>query len=129
MSNLIEGSPNELQLLALGGFNSIGGSAASVRLDGVSVLFDCGINAGFAGDAIPSGIDSQRPDIIVISHAHIDHVGALPVIARNNPNAFIISSLPTKELARLMLNDAMRLSAERSRPIYSESEINSAIDR
>ena len=48
-------------------------------------------------------IEDYSLDIILLTHCHLDHLGALPVIAERNPNAHILTSLPSKLLAPRML--------------------------
>ncbi len=120
-------SSKPLRLSALGGFSKIGGSSALVQLDGVSILLDCGINSGITQNPVPPALRRAKPDLVLLSHAHIDHVGALPLVSRNCPGVPIYATTPTKKLAEIMLRDCMKLSSMRGPPIYSDVEIETTV--
>jgi Cft2 family RNA processing exonuclease len=117
-----------IRLHAIGGFSRIGGSSALIQMDNVSILLDCGINSGLARDPVPSFLHKVKPDLVLVSHAHIDHVGALPIVVRNNPGIPVFASAPTKMLAEIMLRDCMKLSSAYGPAIYSDPEIDKAIE-
>ena len=119
---------NIIRLSAIGGFSRIGGSSALVQMDGVKILFDCGISSGLARDPVPPLLAGIKPDIVLVSHAHIDHVGALPIVVRNNPGVPVFTTSPTRKLAEIMLRDCMKLSSTFGPPIYSNQEIDKALD-
>lgn len=83
---------DDLLFVPLGGSNEIGMNLNLYTIDGKWLMVDCGI--GFAGDSIP-GVDIIVPDIsfimehkenllgLVITHAHEDHLGAVPYLWRD----------------------------------------------
>jgi Cft2 family RNA processing exonuclease len=109
---------------ALGGAEEIGGSAFLVQTDtGHSVLLDAGQRVkGEYGDpdAQPFHfrVPCDRLAAVLVSHAHIDHVGSLPTIvtsleAASDREVPVWMSAPTKRLAELMLHDSARIQRAR----------------
>lgn len=114
-------------LTALGGAQEVGASCiVATAPSGRSVLLDCGQRVrGVYGDDQIKNLYHFRVDqaqglsAIVVSHAHIDHVGSLPTLHpfqcnAQNEDIPIFMSEPTAELARIMLLDAAKVQ-ERQR--------------
>jgi len=70
-------------------------------------------------------------DAIVISHAHLDHIGALPIISKEYPNAKIFMNNMTKDLTRVLLYDSLKImnSREAEIPLYAEIDVMNMLDR
>ena len=103
LSNTVEAS-----VVALGGFGEVGRSCFLLITDESKVIFDCGINL-YSRDrinAVPRfdtlGIKMNDIDAIVISHAHLDHTGFLPVLFRYGYSGPIYCSDPTVPLMFLL---------------------------
>ena len=98
----------------LGGPSGIGASCVLVQAGEVRVVVDCGIRQG-RGDALPDlrtlqdALDGAAPDAVVLTHAHLDHSGALPVLARAFPGVPIVATRPTADLVRILLLDALKV--------------------
>jgi Cft2 family RNA processing exonuclease len=128
---------------ALGGADEIGGSAfVAVAPSGQAVLLDCGqrVRGVYGAVGAPTfhyGIpatDEAREGIaaIVLSHAHVDHVGSLPVLHRNQcarqgADIPIYASEPTAELARVMLLDSARVQNAAARDAARLGETDLAV--
>ena len=73
-----------LQITFLGGAEEVGASCALVEIDGLRLLVDCGQRLGAAaGESLPdfSQLEFGPPiSAVLITHAHADHIGALPVM-------------------------------------------------
>lgn len=93
----------------LGGGEEIGANAYLLQIDGLSFLLDAGLHPKKYGqESLPdySGISAEL-EAIFISHAHLDHVGSLPVISHRHPQAPIFSTIPTKDIALRMLHNTV----------------------
>jgi cleavage and polyadenylation specificity factor subunit 3 len=72
---------NKLEIIPLGGGNEVGRSCILLRFKGKNILLDCGIHPGFNGlNALPffDEIEPGEIDILLVTHFHLDHMGALP---------------------------------------------------
>jgi metallo-beta-lactamase family protein len=112
----------------LGGGGEIGASALlATSPSGESVLLDCGQRVkGTYGAPSPNNYHFDIPGgasiaAIVITHAHIDHIGSLPVLHRNRfreqgkKSLPVYMSEPTRDLGRIMLLDSAKLQNPRTR--------------
>jgi metallo-beta-lactamase family protein len=108
--------PIENSLTFWGAAGSVGGSLHLFEADGATVLLDCGLNQGRREDARERNAHFPfRPsklDAVVVSHAHIDHCGNLPSLARNGYDGPIFCTPPTRDLLKVMLEDSAKIQEE-----------------
>ena len=93
----------------LGGGQEIGANSYLLNFDGIPLLLDAGLHPKKYGlESLPEygGITGEL-EAIFISHAHLDHVGSLPVINRHQPQAPIFATIPTKDIALRMLHNTV----------------------
>lgn len=107
-----------MRYLSLGDTHEIAASCHHVEIGGSGVVLDAGMDPDKDGyDALPP-FELLRPrpvDHIVVTHAHHDHLGSLPVLAREVPHAQIHMSRPTAMLAEVLLPSSARLQKRRVR--------------
>lgn len=102
----------EVTLQSFGASRTVTGSRHFVRVDGRSLLLDCGLFQGPRRESFERNRNlPMRPDVVVLSHAHIDHSGAIPALVRGGFRGPIHATSPTRELCEAMLRDVARLSA------------------
>lgn len=123
-----------LNISFLGGAREVGASCILVKILEKNLLMDCGIRQGAAKDILPDFNTIQESggiDAIIISHAHMDHIGALPLISKEYPNARIYMNNMTKELMRVLLYDSLKImnSREAEIPLYAEKDVEAMLDR
>lgn len=101
-----------IKFLPLGGANNIGANCYYLRVNETGILLDCGV------DPVKKGIDSlpnfkllkdEPLDFVLISHAHQDHIGALPFLVQEFPHVKIFSTYQTKEIAEIVLHNAVNI--------------------
>lgn len=101
-----------------------------------AILVDCGLEQGsdFASEhnAAPFIYNPAEVDVLMVTHAHADHIGRIPKLIRDGFVGVIYSTQPTKELARLMFADAlkiMEMEAQRDQreALYSQVDIEAAL--
>lgn len=104
----------EVSLVMLGGFNEIGRSCILVTTNESNVLLDCGINS-FASDFLTfaprfdvTGLNIDDIDCVVLSHAHLDHTGFLPMLLKYGYKGPIYCSEPTIPLTYLLLKGCLQ---------------------
>lgn len=99
-----------MQLHFLGGAHEVGASCLYLNTNGSRFLIDAGIRMG-ARDPLPDLTAIDRLDAVLITHAHMDHIGALPLIHQAFPDAPVYATAPTFHLMRVLLADAIKLMA------------------
>src|SRR5690606_22817556 len=97
----------------LGAAGGVTGSCHLVRVGGRSLLLDCGLFQGRreeeAHNRDPFPFDAAALDAVVLSHAHIDHSGRLPILARRGFRGPVYATPASIDLARVLLRDAAHL--------------------
>ena len=100
----------------LGATGTVTGSKFLVRTGGSSVLVDCGLFQGLAPlrrrNWQPPAADLSIVDGVVLTHAHLDHCGYLPVLARGGWRGPVYATEGTAELAAIVLRDSAHLMEE-----------------
>jgi Cft2 family RNA processing exonuclease len=107
-----------MQLTFLGGADEVGASSTLITIGGKTILVDVGIrisprsNRGIQNDQLPDlhPISAAGgPDLILVTHAHTDHTGALPLVVEQYPHVPVLATRPTIELVRILQADAQRI--------------------
>jgi metallo-beta-lactamase family protein len=105
-----------MELTFLGGARTVTGSRHLVDTGRARVLVDCGMFQGGPDESmrnrIPLGFDPKTLDAVVLTHAHLDHCGLLPLLVREGFRGPILCTAATAELARLVLLDSAKLQEE-----------------
>src|SRR5690606_26636813 len=106
-----------MHLWFLGAAGTVTGSRYLIETDkGTRILIDCGLFQGLKQlrernwKALPVPLDSI--DAVLLTHAHLDHTGYLPVLVRDGLKAPIYGTAPTADLAHIMLPDSGHLQEE-----------------
>jgi Cft2 family RNA processing exonuclease len=120
-----------IKFLPLGGADDIGAGCFYLNISGTGILLDCGIHPRKEGpDSLPRFelLNDLPVDFILISHAHQDHIGALPFLIQRFPHVIIYSTVQTKEIAELTLHNAANILEHKSSGSglrnYSHEEID-----
>eukprot|EP00796_Vickermania_ingenoplastis_P007370 gene7370-5186_t len=117
--HLMEGesgaSMNEVEILPLGSGGEVGRSCVVLRFKGRSVMLDCGNHPAKSGlDSLPffDSIRGEDIDVVLVTHFHLDHCGALPYFC--NQTTFkgrIFMTSATKAFYKMVMNDFLRIGA------------------
>lgn len=98
-----------------GAAGEVTGSLHRLEYDDKQVLLDCGLIQGGGNDdarnAAGFGFDPRQLDAVVVSHAHIDHCGRLPLLVKRGYTGPIYMTAATADLLRIMLEDSARLAS------------------
>jgi metallo-beta-lactamase family protein len=99
-----------------GADRDVTGSCHLIEVAGKRLLIDCGLFQGNREldeeNEVPFRFDPASIDFVLQTHAHLDHCGRLPLLARRGFRGEIIATPPTRELVRIVLEDAARIEAE-----------------
>ncbi len=105
----------------LGAAQTVTGSKHLLRTSRAAVLLDCGLFQGHRSEAFHRNhefsIDTTRLDAVVLSHAHIDHSGALPILYKKGYRGPVYATPATCDLCSPMLQDAAMIQEADSRHI------------
>lgn len=119
---------NQIEISFLGGASSIGASCTLVRVPGATFVVDCGVRYSGASP-LPdlSQLSDTRVDAVLVTHAHMDHTGGLPVLMEACPAAPVFATPPTIDLIQILLRDSLRLMNNPDResdvPLYTEAQV------
>lgn len=102
-----------------GATQTVTGSCHMVEACGKRVLIDCGMLQGSREldreNVDPFGFDPRQIDLVLLTHAHLDHCGRLPLLVRQGFRGQIHATAATRDLARLVLLDSAHLHEEEAR--------------
>ncbi|MEM4020674.1 MAG: beta-CASP ribonuclease aCPSF1 [Desulfurococcaceae archaeon] len=126
---------NYVRMTALGGFKEVGRSAILVETRESKILLDFGLNTGALDDpsrAYPIiDLDSFRLDEldgVIITHAHLDHIGLVPLLYKYGYRGPVYVTRPTRELATVMLKDLVEVSRRSGKYLpFSEKDISTMV--
>jgi metallo-beta-lactamase family protein len=138
----------EPRLEFYGAAGRVTGSCHIVRLGGHTVLLDCGLIQGSQEEETrntePFPFDPAEVDAVVLSHAHLDHAGRLPLLVKRGFRGVIHTHNATKALMQLLLNDAAdiemsvirrenRRRAEQGKamlePLFTREDVNRTLEQ
>ncbi len=100
------------------------GSCHLLRLEnGKNILIDCGMFQGRVEEKNfqPFGFDPKSVDVLLVTHAHLDHVGRIPKLVKEGFRGTIIATDATFDLANIVLLDSAKLMEEEYRTQYRKA--------
>ena len=105
-----------MQIHFLGGATTVTGSQHLLVTERAKVLIDCGMFQGSPNESIrnrvPFAYDPAELDAVLLTHAHLDHCGLLPLLVKDGYKGPIHATAGTVELAGLVLLDSGKLHEE-----------------
>ena len=105
------------------------GSGQSTRT--LKVLVDCGMFQGCEDCDFRNhqkfSFDAASVDALIVTHAHIDHIGRIPKLFREGFRGPIYATAPTRDLAAILLDDAMNFFQRGEGELYSASDLAGAL--
>lgn len=131
-----------------GAAGGVTGSCHYLEIGGKRILVDCGMFQGSRAldeeNAADFGFDPAAIDFLLLTHAHLDHCGRIPLLVKRGFQGEIVATHATRDLARLVLLDAAGLQTEEAKraarhrqrhgeeapePLYDISDVLDAMER
>ncbi|MGC9147992.1 MAG: beta-CASP ribonuclease aCPSF1 [Sulfolobales archaeon] len=123
-----------VKITALGGFKEVGRSAILVETTESKVLLDFGLNPGVERppNAYPRldalDISPDEIDAIIVSHAHIDHCGLVPLLFKYGYRGPVYATEATRDLMALLQLDILDLAKREGKPMpYTHREVQQMV--
>ena len=127
-----------MRLTFIGGAGKVTGSNFLLETPNSKLLIDCGIEQGrdVAVEEMygPFPYEPASINALVVTHAHLDHVGRIPKLVKDGFRGKIFMTPPTRDLAELILRDSAALLAEDAErrgllpPLYEEGDIDRTLE-
>ncbi len=141
-----------MKLTVWGAAEQVTGSMHLLDIDNYKILVDCGLNYEGGVELSQNENFPFNPsdiDVVILTHAHIDHSGNLPTLVKNGFEGQILCTYPTADLAQLLLSDSVNIfmgKQNKSRrhkkfhrnknkafnnvqPLYLQKHVNDTADR
>jgi metallo-beta-lactamase family protein len=134
----------------VGAAQTVTGSKHLLVSERATVLLDCGLFQGHRRESNTRnrslGVDPTSIDAVILSHAHMDHAGALPVLVKRGYRGPIFTTPATRDLAAAMLEDAAMIQRADARyinkvierehanmdpvePLYDQADVHRTLER
>lgn len=127
-----------MKITSYGGAEEVTGSKHHLDINGARLLLDCGMFQGRRKESDLKnrhlGFDVDRLNAVILSHAHIDHSGLLPMLAKYGYRGVVYATPATRDLCAIMLQDSARIQKRDAEwlskkhmsfmpPIYNEDDV------
>jgi len=125
-----------LKLTFCGGAGKVTGSNFLIEGTKGKILVDCGLEQGgdFCTEEVYGAFpyDVKSIDALVVTHAHLDHVGRIPKLVKDGFHGKIYMTPPTRDLTELILRDSVKILGEDAlrrgmSPLYAEQNVDDAL--
>jgi Cft2 family RNA processing exonuclease len=128
-----------MKLTDLNRDGGIGANSLFVQLGDLNLLVDCGLHPKRVGRIATPDLKPLRGltlDLIIITHCHLDHIGSLPVVMREHPNAAVIMPISSRMLIERMLHNSANVMVRQKEeenipdyPLFSHDDIERCAKR
>lgn len=137
--------PQNIEIQFLGAAETVTGSKHLLKTSELNILIDCGLFQGIKTlllknhEKLP--VDEATIDILLITHAHLDHCGYIPVLVKNGFKGKILMTPPTRDLVEIILMDSAKIQEEDAKksseeghstrvpnePLYTEKDVEKCL--
>jgi metallo-beta-lactamase family protein len=127
---------SKVKITFAGGAQSPTGSNFLLEYGNRKILVDCGLSQGskIADDLNRADFiyDAKTVDLLVVTHAHLDHVGRIPKLMSAGFTGPIYSTIPTRDMGELIMIDSLGVLTKEAEkhgqePIYKEADVTNAL--
>ncbi len=106
------GGKGNIKVTCFGGAEEVTGSNFLLEYNGTKVMIDCGLPQGLDAhrkEWVPFDYDVREVDYLLVTHAHMDHIGRIPFLMHSGFTGNIYSTRATLEMAELAFADALHI--------------------
>ncbi len=122
-----------LRVTALGGFRQVGRSCSLLHTQDSKVLIDCGVDISSDYNVspyihLPEAQPFEKLDAVVVTHAHLDHSGLVPLLYKYGYDGPVYCTPPTRDMMTLLQMDYLKVAtADAKKAPYSSEHIRNVI--
>jgi len=123
-----------MKLKFLGAAQTVTGSCFLLEEEETKILIDCGLYQG--QDVVDKNyeefnFDPSQIDYLIVTHAHLDHIGRIPKLIKEGFTGKILSTAPTKQIAPIVLNDSYDIMKREvsSELLFEKEDIEQSLQR
>ncbi|PNX49111.1 MAG: hypothetical protein BV457_02420 [Thermoplasmata archaeon M9B1D] len=121
-----------VRVTALGGFRQVGRSCSLLTTQDSKVMIDCGVDVSSESSTpylhLPEVLPFETLDAVVITHAHLDHSGLVPLLYKYGFDGPVYCTPPTRDMSTLLQMDYLKVAAADAKKIpYSAENIRDMI--
>ncbi len=122
-----------VRVIALGGFRQVGRSCSLLHTQDSKVMIDCGVDVSSDKNSspyihLPEVLPFETIDAVVITHAHLDHSGLVPLLYKYGYEGPVYCTPPTRDMMTLLQMDYLKVAAADAKKVpYSSENIRSVI--
>jgi len=109
-----------------GAAGEVTGSCHLLCIGNIKILIDCGMFQGEESELNfePFGFDPKEINYLIVTHAHLDHIGRIPLLVKKGFNNNIITTKATANIASLMLRNSAGILEKKKKKLYTSNDID-----
>jgi len=121
-----------VRVTSLGGFRQVGRSCALLHTQDSKIMIDCGVDVSSSNSTpylhLPEVLPIEKIDAVVVTHAHLDHSGLVPLLYKYGFDGPVFCTPPTRDMSTLLQMDYLKVAAADAKKIpYSSEDIREMI--
>ena len=130
----IEINGENLEIQPIGAGCEVGRSCIILKFQNKKIMLDCGVHPAYNGIcSLPyfDLIDPGEIDLLLITHFHLDHCGALPYfLEKTNFKGECYMTYPTRDVYKIVLSDYVKVSHSKSEEyLFNEKDLKNSLDK
>ncbi len=116
-----------MEMTFLGGASEVGKSCLCLTSGSTTIYIDCGLKMEKEATQLPAIHRGKRPSAVLLSHAHLDHCGAIPNLYKHGA-PITYCTTPAIEVCEVLYKDTLKIAKEEKLPApFSESDLKKAM--